>query len=325
MPPEDIRNKITAKRSAEEKEAEVPETAAKPKEDEPEAKKPEEKAPKPSNGQSIAQIAEGVTADEDDDEDEDEGDKKPEKKSKKSVFDQLIETKREFKAYKREASEREMDLMKDMETVLDRVERLEKRKGTTEEDVDKEIAESFKTLKEEYALDENAIDIITKILEKKHGITKPKEGEEKKKKDLSKKPESKDDDEDGDDEEKVKQDAARKLNDIKTAIDDEYKALTETYPDLKDATSLAAIKSFILSDKKNLEKSMEAIVREMYPKALGDKPASTDGYSATGDRQDTKIDRDDPQLESKLRKDPTFRKNYQDDLRSRVRGKAKIS
>jgi hypothetical protein len=311
--PQDIQDKIVAKRTpvAEEKKEEVKA---------PEADTPTEKkeAPTKSNGQSIAQIAEGMedSAKEDDKpEDKTPDEKKEDKPKKKSVFEDLIETKRELKELRKEATENEIALMEDVKTLLAKVEKLEKAGIAPTKEVQEESDALLKELEEEYGLDKKGFDKLETLLKKRLGITstsKEDKGDDDTKKRVDALEKEKQD-------EKRKQEVEKQIKTIETAIANEFNSLVKTFPDVKDAVSLQAITRYILSDKDNLTKSMEEIVREMYPKALGEKQ-SIDGYNGGADHTKIEIDPLDPQTEVKLRKDPNFRKSYQEDLRRRVRG-----
>ena len=315
--PQDIQDKIVAKRAPVVEEKPIEEVKA------PEAKTPTQKeTPTKTNGQSIAQIAEGMedSAKGDDGSKVDTPDeKKEEKPKKKSVFEELIETKRELKTVKKESTETEIALMNDVKTLLAKVDRLEKAGIAPNKDLQEESETLLKELEDEYGLDKKGFEKLEAVLKKRLGLTTPSKEGKGVDEDTTKRLETL---------EKEKQDEKRKLEvekqitTIKTAISNEFTALTKTFPDVKDAVSLEAITRYILSDKDNLTKSMEDIVREMYPKALGEKQ-SIDGYSGGADHTKVEIDHSDPQLEQKLRKDPNFRKTYQDDLRNRVRGNYK--
>ena len=122
--PQDIQDKIIAKRDAVVEEKPKEEVKA------PEAETPtkKEEAPTKTNGQSIAQIAEGLedSAKEDDKSKVDPAPKEDEKPKKKSVFEDLIETKRELKELRKESTENEIALMEDVKTLLAKVDKLEK-------------------------------------------------------------------------------------------------------------------------------------------------------------------------------------------------------
>jgi hypothetical protein len=167
--PQDIQDKIVAKRTpvAEEKKEEVKA---------PEADTPTEKkeAPTKSNGQSIAQIAEGMedSAKEDDKpEDKTPDEKKEDKPKKKSVFEDLIETKRELKELRKEATENEITLMEDVKTLLAKVEKLEKAGIAPTKEVQEESDALLKELEEEYGLDKKGFDKLETLLKKRLGIT----------------------------------------------------------------------------------------------------------------------------------------------------------
>lgn len=311
--PQDIQDKIIAKRDAVVEEKPKEEVKA------PEAETPtkKEEAPTKTNGQSIAQIAEGLedSAKEDDKSKVDPAPKEDEKPKKKSVFEDLIETKRELKELRKESTENEIALMEDVKTLLAKVDKLEKAGIAPTKEVQEESETLLKELEEEYGLDKKGFDKLETLLKKRLGITstlKEEKGDEDTKKRVDALEKEKQDD-------KKKQEVEKQIKTIEKAIENEFDSLTKTFPDVKDAVSLPAITRYILSDKDNLTKSMEEIVREMYPKALGEKQ-SIDGYSGGADHSKVEIDTLDPQTDQKLRKDPNFRKAYQEDLRKRVRG-----
>lgn len=263
---------------------------------------------KPSKVQSIAQVADDIATDEDDedDSDDDHGDDKSKKRG--SVFKELIETRRDLKELKREDKSRADREVKMMQIITDLSDRLEdmSRNGVK---VTQDEKDELEQLIEEQGLDAEGTRKFVKILEKKFGRPLTTEKKEEKKEESSKK------DEDDD----SKRSEARRSVAMEKAIEAQYESIVEAFPQLKDSTNLKAVKNFILSDEENHSRSIEEIIREMYPKALGENQ-SLDGYNPNAIVEDEKIDFQDEKVISKLKNDPVLRKKHADDLLKRVQG-----
>ena len=161
----------------------------------------------------------------------------------------------------------------------------------------------LKELEEEYGLDKKGFDKLETLLKKRLGITSTLKEEKETKilrsESMHLKKKSK-----TTRRSKKLRSRSRRLRKRLRMSSTHSQRLSRT---LRIAVSLPAITRYILSDKDNLTKSMEEIVREMYPKALGEKQ-SIDGYSGGADHSKVEIDTLDPQTDQKLRKDPNFRK-----------------
>lgn len=314
--PEDIVAEIKTKSGSEGEDKEVEETKVddtkKVETKTDDGKKSDGKADKDvkktSKVQSIAQVADDIATDEDDEDDDDEEGDGPDKSKKRgSVFKELLDTRRTLKEMRRDEqsrAEREVKMMQVISDLSDKLEDLTKN-GVK---VSQEEKDELEQLIEEQGLDPEGTRKFMKVLEKKFGrpLTNEKKDE--------KKVEKKDDDDD-----EVKRVSAKKALAIEQAVEHEYETIVKAFPQLKDSTNFKAIKRFILADEENLTRSMEDIIREMYPKALGENQ-SIDGYNPDEKADDEKIDFQDENVIKRLKKDPALRKKHADDLLGRVIG-----
>lgn len=315
--PDDIATEIAGKREPDSSEDTTPKDEPKkddqpkkedePKKDQPKDGEPEPKkgkAAKPKNGQSIAQVA-AATEEDDDEEDDDgeedpDGDDEPKKSKRGSLFKEFLGVKKELK----ESRQNYKEVSQALEELVDVVKSLKSNSGAQKDEIE-EFAE-------EWGLNKEGTQKLVGILEKRLSTKFSQKKKDEPEKDEPKPKEVK---------KEVPKKSELSVRQVELAIESEYDDFVDSYPEVKSKINLKAIKSYILSDEENQQKSFSDIVNEMYPGALA-KKASVDGAGDGIDRTDEDeegIDWNDEKVQKRVQKDPKLGKQYHDDLINRAK------
>lgn len=174
------------------------------------------------------------------------------KPAKKSVFQDLMEVKRENKEMK--------DLLTEVVPLIKNLQEQVKNGGISNADAKDE----FDELATKYELKPEFVKDLAKTIENKAASTIEK-------KYLTEIKDIKDKDD--------KRSAETQLARITHAVDTEINRVLKESPQFAKIANPEAIKKYVLADKTNLQKSMDDIVEELYGNAVKDAP-SMDGYKA---------------------------------------------
>lgn len=253
----------------------------------------------PAKGKSLAEVA-GITDTDggaDPNAKPDEGGKKP------TVFQDLMEAKKEIREQRKLIGEA-VDAIKSLQQQL--------KDGTISAGAGKDELDE---IAEEYDLKPEFVKKLAKAIENKSAATIKKQYLPEIK-DIKDKEEKKD----------KEAQAASQAAKIAKAIDVEIDRVIEAYPQYKKVANPAIIKQLVLADPKNLNRSMEDIFSEVYGAAVKDLPAM-DGYAGGAKNNPKKIDYS---TEEGIKEVSTARETrgkayeeYQEDLLARLQHKSR--